>query len=327
MVSHDSAKQQGARATPRVSVVMSVYNSSRYLESAIDSILGQTYDDFEFLVINDGSTDDTQKILASYDDPRIVVLDNKRNLGLAASLNRGVSIARGEYIARQDADDVSYPQRLTNQVAYLDAHPQVGVVGTTTEWIDDDNNVVRVWRQPTGNPAIHETLLKHCCLIHGSTMFRRRCFEEMGGYNSAMRTGQDYDLWLRMSDSWDMGCLAEVLYKYRWHPGMISTTRQKEQERNAEIALDRAIRRRLRYGALAVRGGSDDIPERLRNLSRRRLAERYVWWSAGARKSGRRLALRFIIVALLLDPTTPQIWRYVAGIANRKLHRLCKRSG
>lgn len=304
---------------PSVSVVMSVYNGRRYLRQAIDSILAQTFDDFEFLIVNDASTDNTAQILASCDDCRIVVLENQRNLGLAASLNRALEASRGKYIARQDADDVSDPERFSKQVFHLDAYPEVGIVGTTTEWISDTNDVLRVWRQPTSNAAIQETLLRYCCLVHGSTMYRRQCFEEVGGYDPEMRTGQDYDLWLRMAETWDVSSLPEVLYAYRWHHDMASARREEEQKRNAEMALDRAIRRRLCYGRLALRLRSGHLPLRLRQMSRQRLAERYVWWSAGARGISRTVALRFLLIALLLDPATPEIWQYIQGIVRRKV--------
>lgn len=303
----------------RLSVLMSVYNGNRYLPDAIEGILGQTFGDFEFLVVNDGSTDDTAQILALYDDPRITVLENERNMGLAASLNRGLGVARGQYIARQDADDVSHPERLGKQVAFLDAHPKIGVVATTTEWTDHKGNIARVWRQPTHNADIQEALLKYCCVIHGSTMYRQRAIHELSGYDEEMRTAQDYDLWLRLSETWDLACLPQVLYKYRWHRDMASARREREQKRNAEMAVERAIRRRLRYASWILGGRSDDVPERLRRMARRRLAQRYVWWSAGARGHSRNLALWFLIIALLLDPLGPEIWRYIGGIGQRKL--------
>ena len=304
--------------TPKVSVIMAVYNGARYLRQAIDSITVQTFEDFEFVIINDASADDTAKILASCDDPRIIVLENETNLGLAASLNRGLHAARAEYIARQDADDVSHRERLANQVAFLDALPQVGVVGTTTEWIDREGSTIRVWRQPMDNPGIQETLLRYCCLIHGSTMYRRQAIHELRGYDEGMRTAQDYDLWLRMAERWDMASLPQVLYRYRWHPNMASARRGPQQERNAEMALDRAIQRRQGYAQCVLVSHPEDMPVRMGEMSRRRLAQRYLWWSAGARAISRSTALQFLLIALLLNPTLPEIRRYVRGIFWRK---------
>lgn len=313
--------------TPKVSVVMSVYNGAPYLRQAIESILAQTFDDFEFLIINDASTDETRQILTSFRDPRIIALENEQNLGLAASLNLAIDGARGEYIARQDADDLSYPQRLAEQVAFLDAHRKVGAVGATTEWIDSAGNTLQIWRQPTENADIQQTLLRYCCLIHGSTMYRHVAALQMGNYDSKMRTGQDYDFWLRLSEMWDMACLPETLYRYRWHENMASRERRVEQENNAEIARARALQRRLTYGWRRLGLSRALTPGWVQTMDRRRLAQRYVWWSAGAREHSRSLALRFLIIAFLLDPTTPEIWRYVAGIVGRKVHRLSGRVG
>jgi glycosyltransferase involved in cell wall biosynthesis len=298
---------------------MGVYNGAQYVHHAIDSVLGQTFADFELVLINDASTDETPQILASYSDPRIVLMENERNIGLARSLNRGIEHSRGTYIARQDADDWSWPQRLGAQVDFLDAHPQVGVVGATTQWVNDNDEILRIWHQPTDHAGIQEALLRYCCLVHGSTMYRHQAFKEVRGYDTAMRTGQDYDLWLRMSENWDMACLPDVLYSYRWHSGMASVGRKEEQTRNAQIGLSRAIERRTHYIRLCLGLGAQGMPASLRAMSRRRLARRYVWWSAGARDLSRGLATRFLLAALAFDPTTPELWSYVRAIVVRKM--------
>ncbi len=129
---------------PRVSVLMSVYNGERFLRDSVESILGQTFTDFEFLILDDGSTDSTCEILEEYanKDARIVLVRNDRNLGLTRSLNKGLRLVRGEYLARQDADDISLPKRLEMQVKFLDAHPEVGVVGSALEIIDENGNTI-----------------------------------------------------------------------------------------------------------------------------------------------------------------------------------------
>src|SRR4051794_29608800 len=115
---------------PKVTVLLAVYNGERYLREAIDSILGQTFQDFEFLIINDGSTDSTREIILSYHDPRIRLVDNEDNIGQTRSLNRGLALAAGQFVARQDADDISEPERLASQVAFLEIHPEVVLLGT-----------------------------------------------------------------------------------------------------------------------------------------------------------------------------------------------------
>jgi glycosyltransferase involved in cell wall biosynthesis len=310
--------------TPTVSVVMAVYNGARYVRQAIDSILDQTFAGFELVIVDDGSTDETPHILHSYQDTRLVLVKNEQNLGLARSLNRGIQVSQAKYIARQDADDISYPQRLETQVAVLDAHPEIGAVGTGAKWVDDNSRMLQVWPPPSDNAEIQQTLLRYCCLIHGSTMYRRCAVEELGGYDIAMRTGQDYDLWLRMSETWDLACLPDVLYVFRRHKDTASLRCEKEQVRNAGIGLDRAIERRLGYARLALGLGCDRAPARLCAMSRRQLAQRYVWWSAGAGELSRKLALQFLLIALLLDPTATDIWSHLRGILTRKIVRMTK---
>lgn len=303
---------------PKVSVVMSVYNGEDFLHQAIKSVLTQTFTDFEFLIVNDGSTDGTGEILASYYDPRIIVIKNEENVGLAASLNRAITMARGEYIARQDADDISYPERFTNQVALLDSNPEIGIVGVKTEQIDSQNKVLQVLNPPTQNAELQATMLRFCCLIHGSTMFRRSAALNHGGYNIQMRTGQDYDFWLRISENWDMVSLPHSLYCYRRHDGMASQERQAEQTRNANASCICAIERRLAYGWGRL-GLSRRIFSPLDSVDRSRLAQRYVWWSAGSRETSRKIALQFLLISLLLDPLSSELRSYVRGILSRKI--------
>ena len=130
---------------PRVSVILPAYNAEAYLKEAIDSILNQTFPDFQLIVINDCSTDGTEEIIRQYADPRLVPVKNEKNLGIAATLNRGLSLAQGDYIARMDADDISLPHRLERQVAYLDAHPDIAVLGTNVETFDENGPLCTGW--------------------------------------------------------------------------------------------------------------------------------------------------------------------------------------
>ena len=202
----------------RLTVLMSVYNGEKYLREAVDSILSQTFRDFEFLIINDGSSDGTAQILESYDDPRMRIVYNEENIGLTRSLNKGLKLARGEYIARMDADDISLPERLEKQVEFLDAHPEVGVLGTWVEVIDGEGTVGQVWRSPqvpTSPALLNWTLMFHNCLPHPSAMMRLRVIEGMGGYDPEIRYAQDYDLWARASLITDLTNLSQVLLRRR----------------------------------------------------------------------------------------------------------------
>jgi glycosyltransferase involved in cell wall biosynthesis len=301
---------------------MSVFNGAHYLREAVESVLNQTFTDFEFIIIDDASGDATSDILHEYSDPRIVRLRNEENLGLARSLNRGVSIACGEYIARQDADDVSLPQRLAQQVAYLDAYPRTGFVGTTAIWMDATGEALQVWQQPTGNPQIQERLLWYCCLMHGSVMMRRQALAEVGGrYAEDMRTGQDYDLWLRMSEKWDVAILPEPLYRYRWHENMATKMRSQEQTANAQQALARALRRRTALGWALVLSPLSKPPVWTARYSRREWADRFLWWAAGARAMGRGYPQRFAAFSFLLNPVNPNWWSFMRGVSRRKLRQ------
>jgi glycosyltransferase involved in cell wall biosynthesis len=231
---------------PRVSVVMTVYNGQRFLREAVDSILNQTYADFELIVIDDGSTDATPDILDSYDDPRLRVVTQPR-MGRVKSLNRGVGMAPGEYIAIMDADDVSMPERLKEQVRWLDAHPGTAVVGTGTVIIDENGRTSRQYPQPMSAVAIRRALLEgRVSPPHPSAMFRKACFEVVGGYREWFKQAMDYDLWLRMVERYDIDCLPELLFHYRQNLEGITHRQYFQQKHSAAFALQCAERRRER---------------------------------------------------------------------------------
>jgi hypothetical protein len=227
---------------------MSVFNGGPYLRPAVDSILGQTLTDLEFIVIDDGSTDGTTEVLASYAarDPRLVVLSNPENLGLTRSLNRGLGAAAGRYIARQDADDLSRPERLAQQVAYLEAHPEVGVVGTLTRAIDAEGRPLarEAFPRVHDNAAIQRRLLSGNCLCHGSVVLRRELLAA-GAYDVSYEPAEDYELWLRLAEVSQVVNLEARLYEYRVHDGSVSATRRLEQTHACARALHSALRRRF----------------------------------------------------------------------------------
>ena len=199
---------------PRVTVLMSVYNDQGYLSEAIESILNQTYRDFEFLIIDDGSSEPIEPRLRAYGDNRIVSVRHP-NMGLTRSLNRGLELAKGRYIARMDADDVSLPDRLATQVQVLDARPEVDMVGTFFDVVDHDNQllerkeliidpVYRLWR-----------LQFHNNYGHGTMLLRRQSIIAAGMYDETLSYAQDYDLWCRVSTACNTAIVPAVLYRYR----------------------------------------------------------------------------------------------------------------
>ena len=220
-------------STPPVSVLMPVSNGELYLREAVESILNQTFSDFEFLIIDDGSTDSTWEILGSYDDPRIHLVQNEDNIGLIRSLNRGLGLARGKYIARMDADDVSLPERLVLQVNFLDAHPEIGVLGCGVWVIDGCGNPSHIRRFP----AEHGVIKWHLCfdvpIAHPTVMMRREVVARAGGYRTDMVHAEDYDLWRRLSQVARLSNLPEVLLYLRRHEGCVTRAHRAKQWENS----------------------------------------------------------------------------------------------
>jgi len=210
---------------PRVTVLMSVYNGQRFLAEAVDSILAQTYGDFELLVIDDASTDRTAAILASYGDRRMRVLRNDGNRGLTRSLNRGLAEARGEIVARHDADDRSYRERLAEQVAFLDRHPEVAVVGAQARLIDGSGRKRGGSRQPVSAAATRFSSMFSSPVVHSAATFRRSIVRDLGGYDEAFLTGQDAELWSRIAVHAEIRNLERPLVDFRVHGESVSSTR------------------------------------------------------------------------------------------------------
>jgi glycosyltransferase involved in cell wall biosynthesis len=218
-----------ARTDPQVTVLMSVYNGARFLQEAVDSVLHQTFDDFEFLIIDDGSTDASLKILQGFDDRRMRVISNGKNIGLTRSLNRGINAARGTYIARMDADDISLPERLAKQVCYLDEHPEVGLVASAYEAIDENGDALWVANPCLCPEGIYYQLAFCNFTVGPDVMFRKAVALRVGGYDEAFRRAQDYELWTQIARVARMDQLPEALIKYRLHANKISTRFNNEQ--------------------------------------------------------------------------------------------------
>ena len=212
-----------ASTAPKLSVILPVYNGLPYLETAIDSVLRQTFQDFELIVINDGSSDGSASIVEKLDDPRIRFFQQK-NQGLAVTLNRGISLSRGEYIARQDQDDVCFPMRLQKQVAYLDANPDVGMVGTSAEILVGNERTNRMLIHPADDASIRFGLLFDNYFVHSSVMLRRSVLEKVGGYSEdkSRQPPEDYELWSRVMRTHKLANLPEALMAYREVPSSMS---------------------------------------------------------------------------------------------------------
>lgn len=221
---------------PLVSVVMSVYNGEAYVRQSIDSILGQSFTDFEFVIIDDGSTDKTKKILQSYNDSRIVLI-SRPNKGLVASLNEGIAKSRGIFIARQDDDDTSEPNRLQEEVRYLQEHPAIGLVGSFAQLVTADGVEAGSYTVPYKGPDLRRRLFLGNTLVHGSIMVRKEMLPTPA-YVSTYGPTEDYVLWGKLSQKTEMAVIPQFLYTYKINEGSPSIFNSRENPQLVEAARE-----------------------------------------------------------------------------------------
>jgi glycosyltransferase involved in cell wall biosynthesis len=205
---------------PLISVLMPAFNSAKHLDEAIDSILSQTYNNFEFIIINDGSTDRTKEIILSFNDKRIIYFENTHNLGLIKTLNLGLNICRGEYIARMDSDDIAHPDRLNAQVRFMLANPNIGVCGCFIKYFGEE---VSFWKPPINNHAIKAELLNGSPFCHPSVMIKKEVLiKNKIKYSDSFLHAEDYFMWYELSKVTDFHNLPEFLLMYRSSENQIS---------------------------------------------------------------------------------------------------------
>lgn len=229
-------------ANPRVTVLMSVYNGEQYLETAVNSILRQTMRDFDFLIVDDASTDATPQMLADFaaKDARIQILTNEKNLGLPASLNRGIAQIETPYIARMDADDISATERLERQVAYMEQHQEIVATGSRILFFNAEEGecISNIWRLPVSSTLIREqSFLVGPQLSHPSSFIRTTILKSVGCYREQFDSAQDYDLWLRLLDQFELGNVLETLLFFRHQKKSISHMQAQEQAINHTLAM------------------------------------------------------------------------------------------
>ncbi|MGV8059932.1 MAG: glycosyltransferase family 2 protein [Smithellaceae bacterium] len=227
---------------PEITVLMPVYNGEKYLHDAIKSILRQSFKNYEFLIINDGSNDKSVEIIKSYDDERIRLVNNHTNIKLIATLNKGIKLAKGEYIARMDCDDVSLPSRLEKQLIFLKKNPEIGVLGTAINIINERGDVYFSKHYPSS----HYFLIWSMCflsplLIHPSVMMRKNLFKHTHGYDKEMIHAEDYELWYRLSKLTKLSNLSEVLFNLRKHNNNITKIYSSINYNNSRIIRQRII--------------------------------------------------------------------------------------
>jgi glycosyltransferase involved in cell wall biosynthesis len=241
-----SFPQNAIGRAPLISVILPVYNGEPYVADAVRSIQNQTLADFELLAIDDGSADGSATYLAraAARDPRISVTPNP-NRGLVEALNLGLELARGEFIARMDADDVSAAIRFERQIEFMNASPNIAVVGSALTLIDSVGGAVGEIDYPTDPVLVHKALeCMECAVAHCSAMARRSVITAVGGYRETFRHAEDYDLWLRVAEHYRIGNLPERLISYRCHAGSVSRRHHYEQRLATHVALLCARERR-----------------------------------------------------------------------------------
>jgi len=251
------------RESPKVSVFMTVYNAAPYLRAAVDSIVTQTFEDWELIVVENGSTDESPRILASYADQRIKVSWQSQNIGRTRALRHAFDLARGTYFAVLDADDVSHPERLAKQAAYLDEHSEVVLVGTWVRLIDEDGKALvdhPGWTPTTNARELLESLAWANPFVHSSAMYRGAVASEVGGYPDDLAHAQDGGLWLRLAQRGELAMIADYMCQYR----VVSHGMTQAREYRAIVARDRLVllryaRRHLNLGKDGLRRNRDEI--------------------------------------------------------------------
>jgi glycosyltransferase involved in cell wall biosynthesis len=229
---------------PKISVVMAVFNGEKYLKPTIETVLSQTFKDFEFIIVNDGSTDRTQNIIEEYHDDRIILINNTRNMGQTTSLNIGLQNARETYIARTDAGDISTPERFRQQVQYLENHPHVDILGTAAFQYDMAGNLCGNVFMPNRPSTILQRIFFACPVVHVSVMMRRDRILELGGYDESYRILADYGLWARaLQHGFRFWNLDEILAGYLVTPDSFGSShgRGRSIQEASRIICDLAL--------------------------------------------------------------------------------------
>ena len=227
---------------PRISVIMPVYNAERYLEDSIKSILSQTYTNFELLIGDDGSTDRSFEIMKSFRDERLTIIMNEKNLGIPHTLNKLIESCKGEYIARQDSDDISLPKRLEKQVDFLDKNPEIGLCGTN---ITHFGNRSKRMFMPQMDKDIKVYFLVNNPICQPTIMIRKGCLTKP--YDKSFDLAEDYAHCYELSKVTKLANLPDFLLKYRWHGTNISTTKEKKMLENANSIRIIIFRETLSY--------------------------------------------------------------------------------
>lgn len=301
--------------TPKVSFLMPVYNPGRYLAEALESLLAQTFADFEVIAVDDGSTDGSLATLRRFaaKDDRIKIL-SRPNTGIVGALNDGLAVAQGEFIARMDADDAALPHRLELQLAYLESHPELVAAGSSVVMIDPAGRPLKEFQAQTDPAIIRQGLVEATGIgiIHPTLLVRRDVLQRIGGYREPYKLVEDFDLFLRLLDQGELGNVPEPLLRYRQHPASTNATRYRTQHE----LMDRCLaEHRSRWG----------LPPLERPLAHPPLhhaGAQHILWAFWAVEGGHRwTALRHALIACAQSSLAPQARQCL----NYVLSTLCRR--
>jgi glycosyltransferase involved in cell wall biosynthesis len=281
---------------PVISVLMPVYNSERYLMPAVSSILNQSYTDFEFLITDDGSSDGSLAILQAFAkrDCRILLV-SRPNTGYVVALNEMLGIARGEFIARMDADDVSMPRRFERQLTFMREHSDCVLVGSAVRYIDPEGCLLTHMHPPTSHEQIDKFHLEKWqpTIWHPSAFFRLEAVKSVGGYRLETEFAEDLDLWLRLAEIGVVANLDELLVDYRQHPESVAATRSRLCRQAGRRAIQDVYSRRNlgQVPDLSTDGATDESPS---------IFQRWAWWAL--QTGNRKLARKYAWKALRASP-------------------------
>lgn len=305
-------------SVPLVSVVMPVYNTARYVGRAIESILNQTFPDFELLLLDDGSTDRSLDILKRYaaQDSRIRLI-SRENRGISPTRNELLALAQGEFVAVMDSDDISLPDRLAQQVAYLQQHPDVVWLGGAFALIDGAGRILTQMELPEHDSQIRALLREgHTSFLHPTALLRRSAVLQVGGYDEQLPLAEDLDLWLKLSQIGKLANLKSVVVQYRIHGHSTCDRYQSEPSSLVQAILDRAWQAGLMAERKPVTMTCNWRPTADR-ASRHQFMLKYGWWAFNSQQ--RQTATLYGIRAIAVNPFSVESWKLFACAALKPL--------
>ncbi len=292
---------------PKISVIIPIYNASDYLAEAIDSILQQTFTQFELLLCDDRSSDNSTSIAQAYadQDERVIFLQNERNMGVSATRNRLQQLAKGEYTAVMDADDIAHPNRFQVQYDFMQANPHVVCCGSNHRLIDDKGRVITTLALPEVDEEIQSRALAgHGSICHPAAMIRSEAILQVGGYDPDFKSALDLDMWLKLGEVGELYNIQQTLLDYRIHDKSISGSKSQQQRDNARKACERAWARRNIQGHFEA---SDMWRPQSDKDSRLHFMLKYGWWSLG--EESPEAAVHYSWEALKLSPFKLECWK------------------